>query len=213
MDLRAVLLSPLFWLVVLLAVISTVSEVKGTVAPIMKLPIHPRDQPMLGFFRISLFQFALIVIVFYSALLMHREREHRLHEILGASPYPDWVILISKVLTLCLVILLLLLASMLVCIGLQAMAGPLRLRAGRLSAGPVRQHGLLLLHAGGAGLCPADPYARQVERHAGRVRRAGGPDQPAGTGLGALAVRFPDSVRHLLRHERVRVTSCCRRTR
>ena len=33
MDLRAVLLSPLFWLVMLLAVISTVSEVKGTVAP------------------------------------------------------------------------------------------------------------------------------------------------------------------------------------
>ena len=123
MDLRAVLLSPLFWLVMLLAIVSTVSEVNGTVAPIMKLPMHLVTSHMLGFFRVALFQFALIVIVFYSALLMHREREHRLHEILGASPYPDWVMLISKVLTLCLVILLLLLASMLVCIALQAMSG------------------------------------------------------------------------------------------
>jgi hypothetical protein len=74
-------------------------------------------------FRAVLFQFALIVIVFYSAVLMHREREHRLHEVLGASPYPDWPMLVSKVSVLCSVLLLLMLASMLMCIGMQARAG------------------------------------------------------------------------------------------
>ena len=123
MDVRAVLLSPLFWIVALLAVGSTVSEVDRAVDPLLKLPMHPVTSHMLGFFRFALFQFALIVVIFYSALLMHREREHRLHEILGASPYPDWIMLTSKVMTLCLVILQLLLVSMLVCIGLQAMAG------------------------------------------------------------------------------------------
>jgi hypothetical protein len=29
---------------------------------------------------------------------MHRERDHRLHEIIGAAPYPDWLPLLSKVL-------------------------------------------------------------------------------------------------------------------
>ncbi|MFL6605035.1 MAG: M1 family aminopeptidase [Steroidobacteraceae bacterium] len=124
MDLRAVLLSPLFWVVVLLTVISTVSEVKGTVDPTLsKLPLHPVTSHLLSIFRAALFQFALIVIVFYSAVLMHREREHRLHEILGALPYHNWVMLISKVLALCSVLLLLLLASMLVCVGMQTMAG------------------------------------------------------------------------------------------
>ncbi len=124
MDLRAVLLSPLFWLVVLLTIMSTVSEVRATVDPIpSKLPLHPVTSHLLSIFRVALFQFALIAIVFYSATLMHREREHRMHEILGASPYPDWVMLVSKVLALCSVLLLLLLVSMLVCIGMQAMAG------------------------------------------------------------------------------------------
>ena len=123
MDLRTVLMSPLFWIVLLLGVISTVSEVKGTVAPVMDLPMHPVTSHMLGFFRIALYQFVLIVIIFYSAQLMHREREHRLHEIVGASPYPDWIMLVSKVSALCLVILVLLLASMLACIGLQALDG------------------------------------------------------------------------------------------
>src|SRR6185503_12498643 len=67
--------------------------------------------------------FALIVVVFYSGLLIHRERDHRVHEIVAASPYPDWITMVSKVATLCLVIMLMLLSSMLVCIGMQAAAG------------------------------------------------------------------------------------------
>ena len=54
-------------------------------------------------------QFVLVVIVFYSGILIHREREHRLHEIVGAAPYPDWLPLVSKTLTLCVVLMLLLL--------------------------------------------------------------------------------------------------------
>ena len=124
MDVRAVLLSPLFWIVMVLALVSTVSEVKATVSLLMvKMPMHLVTGRLIGFFFGALLQFALIVVVFYSGLLIHREREHRLHEIVGASPYPDWVTIVSKVMALCSVILLLILASMLVCIGMQAASG------------------------------------------------------------------------------------------
>jgi ABC-type transport system involved in multi-copper enzyme maturation permease subunit len=129
-DTRAVLLSPLFWITMALIVAGTIGEVKGHVAGIMHLPQYPTTGQMLGFFRFGLLQFVLIVIVFYSGLLIHREREHRLHEVLGASPYPDWVMLASKVLTLCLVLMLLLVASMLVSIGMQALAGQYRFELG-----------------------------------------------------------------------------------
>lgn len=113
MDLRSVLLSPLFWLVVVLTVGSALSEISGKVSALMDLPLHPVTSQMLGFVRYGLLQFILIVIVFYSGILIHREREHRLHEIVGAAPYPDWLPLVSKIATLCTVLMVLLAATVL----------------------------------------------------------------------------------------------------
>ena len=123
MDLRAVLLSPLFWLVMFLALASTVSEIRNSNSAVMNLPNHPLTSQMLHVMRIALLQFVLLVLIFFSALLMHREREYNLHEILGAAPYPDWMPLLSKVLTLCGVMMLLQLGSLLVSMGWQALHG------------------------------------------------------------------------------------------
>ena len=123
MDLRAVLLSPLFWLVVVLTIVSTFSEISNSKSAVMKLPNHPMTSQMLTVMRISLLQFVLLVLVFYSALLMHREREHNLHELIGAAPYPDWLPLMSKVLTICAVLMLLQACSMLASIAWQALHG------------------------------------------------------------------------------------------
>ncbi len=127
MDLRAVLLSPLFWLVIGLTIASTLSQIAGKVSALMELPLHPLTSQMLDFVRYGMLQYVLIVIVFYSGILIHREREHRLHEILGAAPHPDWLPLVSKIVTLCAVLMLLLLSTVLTSIAWQLAHGQTQL--------------------------------------------------------------------------------------
>ncbi len=122
-DLRAVLRSPVWALIVLFTVVSTVSEFGTTTDALMGLPLHPLTGLLLDYFRYGLFQFVLIVVVFYSALLVHREREHRVAEIVAASPMPDWVMPVSKTATLVAAIALLLLVSMATSVVLQLLAG------------------------------------------------------------------------------------------
>lgn len=122
-DLRSVLLSPLLWLMLVLAVAATVSESLGLVSALMDLPLRPLTALMLGFFRFGLFQFVLAIVVFFSGQLVHREREHGLHEVVGASPHPDWITVVAKTGALCVVVALLLLVSMVASMAVQAAKG------------------------------------------------------------------------------------------
>lgn len=112
MDLRAVVLTPLFALILLFTVVSTASELAATRDGIGGLPLHPMTGLMLGFFRYGLLQFVLLILVYYSATLVFRERDYRLAEIVGATPHADWVMAAAKTLTLCASMTLMLLASM-----------------------------------------------------------------------------------------------------
>ena len=123
MDLRAMFLSPLSAVVLLLVVSATISESSSLTSALLNLPLHPQTALMLGFFRYGLFQFVLMLVIFYSGTLIHREREHGLHEIFSASPYPDWLMVLSKTLALCLAVSVLLLVSMVSSIVLQLIAG------------------------------------------------------------------------------------------
>ena len=58
-----------------------------------------------------------------SAALVHREHESRLSDMVAATPYPDWVMVVSKTAALCLVITVLLLLATLTAIGIQAASG------------------------------------------------------------------------------------------
>jgi ABC-2 type transport system permease protein len=123
MDLRSVLRSPLFLLILVLGIADTVIEYGNRVSPLANLPLHPVTSVMLGFFRYGLIQFVLIIAIYYSGPLVHRERESGVAEIVGASPFPDWISSASKTLALCTVVALLLLATMLTSIAVQASNG------------------------------------------------------------------------------------------
>lgn len=122
-DLRAVLRSPVWALIVLFTVVSTVSEFRSSTDGLMGLPLYPLTGLLVDFFRYGLFQFVLIVVVFYSALLVHRERDHRVADIVAATAVPDWVLPVSKVATLVAAVMLLLVSAMVTCIVLQLLAG------------------------------------------------------------------------------------------
>ncbi|MEQ1729597.1 MAG: M1 family aminopeptidase, partial [Vicinamibacterales bacterium] len=123
LDMGAVLHSPVWALVVLFTIVSTVSEFSTMTDALMGLALHPLTGLLLEFFRYGLFQFVLIVVVFYSALLVYRERDHRVAEIVAASPVPDWVLPVSKTATLVAGVTLLLLVSMGTSVVLQLLAG------------------------------------------------------------------------------------------
>lgn len=134
-ELRAVFLSPLSALVLVLVAIATVSEARSLVGPIQRLPLHPQTALMLGFFRFGLFQFVLMLLIFYSGTLVHREREYGLHEIVSASPHPDWLPIVSKTAALCAAIVAVLLVSMVTSVAWQLRAGHRDLELGVYARG------------------------------------------------------------------------------
>ena len=67
--------------------------------------------------------FLVIVIVFYSAELVWREKRHRFHEIQGSLPVPSWIFLTSKFAALTMMILVSLALAMGLTMGFQLFKG------------------------------------------------------------------------------------------
>jgi ABC-2 type transport system permease protein len=123
MDWRAVWQSPLFWLVLALSAIGIWSEASNLRGAVGNTPLFPATSLMLDFFRFNLFQFVLLSIIYYSAVLVHRERDSGVADISGATPCPDWIPVASKTLALCGVVTSLLIVSMLVSLSIQESRG------------------------------------------------------------------------------------------
>ncbi|MGC4080603.1 MAG: ABC transporter permease subunit [Vicinamibacterales bacterium] len=127
MDVRAVALSPLFWLVLLLSAVATISEIQSTVSSLNDLPLHPTTSRVVGIFRYNQLQFVLLIVIFYAGALVHREREHDVADLVDATPCPDWVPVVSKTLALCAVITLLIATALFTSIAMQLVAGSTRI--------------------------------------------------------------------------------------
>jgi ABC-2 type transport system permease protein len=123
LDAGSVFLNPLSAVVVLLATSATIAEARNLRSALLDLPLYPQTALMLGFVRYGLLTFVLILTIFYAGVLVHREQDCRVHEIVGASPHPDWLMVASKTLTLGVAVSALLLVSMCTSIGLQVLAG------------------------------------------------------------------------------------------
>ena len=120
MDWRGVWLSPLYWIVLGMAAFGIWSEASSL--RMGSVPLFPATSLMIDFFRFSLFQFVLMAIIYYSAVLVHRERESNVDGISGAAPFPDWIPVVSKTLVLGGVVMSLLVTSMLVSLFVQELA-------------------------------------------------------------------------------------------
>lgn len=78
---------------------------------------------MTGLVSGSFALFMLIIVTFYAGELVWREREHRLDQIVDATPTPTWLPLVAKLLTLMSLPVLLQALMMLCGMGLQAVKG------------------------------------------------------------------------------------------
>ncbi|MBU8871297.1 MAG: ABC transporter permease subunit [Gemmatimonadales bacterium] len=85
--------------------------------------LYPVTHRMLRVIAGGFDQFLLILIVFYSAELVWRDKKHRFHEIQGSLPVPSWTLLTAKFSALTAVILVSLSLAMALTIGFQLFKG------------------------------------------------------------------------------------------
>lgn len=65
----------------------------------------------------------LVIATFYAGELVWRDRERRMHDIVGATPTGDWVFVLPKIVAIAAVLILLVLLSAAAAIGVQAIKG------------------------------------------------------------------------------------------
>lgn len=119
-DWRGVWRSPLLWLLLALAAFGILIE--GRNLQVGGVSLYPATPLMLDFFRTSLIQVVLLATIYYSGVLVHRERDCNVDGIAGATPCPDWIPLASKTLVLCGVVTSLLAVSLIASLSLQELA-------------------------------------------------------------------------------------------
>ena len=122
MDLSCVFKSPLIYIILALYVATMIGEFQNHVG-LFDMPFYPLTSQMLGFLRFGMLQHILVIGIYYSAELIHRERASGIGEIINASPFPDWLMILSKTAALCLVVNALLLVAVLTSMALQTAAG------------------------------------------------------------------------------------------
>lgn len=123
MDLSCIFKGPLIYIVLALEIIALIGEFKGNVVRFfVDYPMYPLTSLMLPILG-TMIQFILIVGIWYSAELVHRERASGISEIVNVSPHPDWLMILSKITAICLVVNVLMFVAVLTLIALQAAAG------------------------------------------------------------------------------------------
>jgi ABC-2 type transport system permease protein len=124
MDLSCVFKSPLIYIILVLVITSVIGEFLGNVNRVgLETPLYPLTSLLLPFLRYGMLQNILLISLWYSAELIQRERASGVDEIINASPFPNWLMILSKTATLCLVVNALMLVAVLTSMAWQAAAG------------------------------------------------------------------------------------------
>lgn len=121
-EMRQVFKSPAFVVLVALGVINTFANLwfSGEMFGTPTLPVTRAVIPiLLGSFTL----FPLIIAVYYAGELVWRERERRMHEIIDATPLPNWAYVVPKTIAVALVLLITLVFGALAAILVQLAKG------------------------------------------------------------------------------------------
>jgi ABC-2 type transport system permease protein len=85
--------------------------------------IHPVTRVMIDTLIGAFAIIPLIIAIYYAGELVWRDRERRMHEIIDATPAPDWAFVVPKILAISLVLFATMVASMLAAVAVQALKG------------------------------------------------------------------------------------------
>jgi ABC-2 type transport system permease protein len=96
--------------------------------------IHPVSRVMIETLVGSFTFIPLIIAIYYAGELVWRDRERRVHEIIDASPAPDWAFVVPKIVAISLVLLATVVASVGASLLVQLMKGYTNLEVGKYLA-------------------------------------------------------------------------------
>ena len=122
MDLSCVFKGPLIYIILALEIANLISEFQGN-AGLLGTPPYPLTSQMLPILRSGMLGIIPLIGLWYPAELIHRERASGVSEIVNASPFPDWLMILSKTSVVCLVVNLLMLVAVLTLMAMQAASG------------------------------------------------------------------------------------------
>jgi ABC-2 type transport system permease protein len=121
-ELSKMLKSFFFPIIVLLAILFTVitSQVSGLIYGTETYPVT-YQMLQLGGAQFQLFM--MILLVFYSGMIIWREKDNRVDEFVGTTPVRSWVLFCSKYLALMGLMIVMIIISMITCMSIQAYMG------------------------------------------------------------------------------------------
>lgn len=119
MDVRGMIRSIPFYVLLAFGMLQVVGSTIAATTQIFGTPVYPLTGTLILFVGGSFTLAVLIIVIYYSGELVHRERQAMLHEIVDATAYPNWIMVLSKVAALWFVIACMLLVVMLTAILVQ----------------------------------------------------------------------------------------------
>ena len=122
LDIGQVLLSPGFVVVLALGLVNSVASL-WLVDEAYGTGVHPVTRVMIGELIGAFTLFPIIIAIYYAGDLVWRERDRRTHEIIDATPVPDWAFVLPKALAIVLVLTATFLVSVLAALLVQALKG------------------------------------------------------------------------------------------
>ncbi|MGA1342651.1 MAG: ABC transporter permease, partial [Hyphomonas sp.] len=121
-DIKAVITSPAFFVLLVIGLFNA-SGALWFANEFRNTSIEPVTRLMVGALQGAFGIIPIIVAAYYSGDLVWRDRERRMHEIIDATPLPDWAFVLPKILAIFLVLVSTALVGALAGIAVQAIKG------------------------------------------------------------------------------------------
>jgi ABC-type transport system involved in multi-copper enzyme maturation permease subunit len=121
-EVRGVLTSVFFWVLVALAIAISLGNFFA-LSQIFGTEVYPVTRAMINILSGTVTLSLMIILVFYGADLVWRDREVRYQDILGASPTPSWAFVTAKMVAALMVVLIFLIETAIVAMLFQAFSG------------------------------------------------------------------------------------------
>lgn len=95
--------NPAFIVLLLIGVFNALGSLMGA-DELFGTPVRAVSRVMIDTVRGAFTLFPLLIAIYYAGELVWRERDKRVHELIGASPAPDWSLMVPKLLALMVVL-------------------------------------------------------------------------------------------------------------
>lgn len=112
MDVRGMTRSIPFYVLLAFGMLQVVGSFLGATGQFFGTPVYPLTGTLIAFVSGSFSLAVIIIVIYYSGELVHRERQAGLQDIVDATAYPNWIMVLSKISALWFVIAVLLLVVM-----------------------------------------------------------------------------------------------------